>query len=79
MTAPLVWVVIWVDEHGQGHGTCGHSHPTDVDAMACPWEPENAPLVSSGLVRQVRDPAYVTIGQELMRERRATRQLELAL
>ena len=75
MSAPLVWVVLWIDEVGHGHGTCGHRHASADEATACPWEPAEVPPVGAGLVRQVRDPLYVTAGQELA----APRQLELAL
>lgn len=56
--APRVWMVIWVDEHGRGHGRCGHRHATEDDAIACPFEPDDLPVVCAGLVRTVRDPAY---------------------
>ncbi len=59
MIRPLVWVVIWVDAIGRGLGDCGHRHASDDEAMRCPWEPDAAPMVSAGLVRQVRDPSYV--------------------
>jgi len=58
MRAPLVWLVLWVDAAGRGLGDCGHRHATDTEATLCPWEPAAAPVVSAGLVRQVRDPAY---------------------
>jgi hypothetical protein len=53
------WQLIAVDEHGIGHGTCGHRHETDLDAVRCSWTPEPWPVCCDLLVRQVRD----TVGQ----------------
>ncbi len=53
------WQVIAVTADGHGHGTCGHRHETDLDAVRCPWTPDPWPYVCDLLVRQVRD----TVGQ----------------
>jgi hypothetical protein len=37
--AVYVWRVIAVDWSGQGHGTCGHRHASQICAVMCPWEP----------------------------------------
>lgn len=87
MIRPLVWQVVWVDELGHGHGTCGHRHADAADATACPWEPDVLPPIGAGLVRRVRDPeyheperAYVAGRARIAAARRATApQLELAL
>jgi hypothetical protein len=77
---PLVWQVIWVDARGHGLGTCGHRHVTVDEATMCPFEPADSPVVSAGLVRQVRDPAYVTPQLEYAAGlARLRRQLELPL
>lgn len=78
MTRPVVWQVIWVGDDGRGHGACGHRHATTDNATACAFEPEGLPALCSGLVRQVRDPAYTAPEDDLAR-RRAPRQLELGL
>lgn len=81
MIAPLVWQVIWVDAGGEGLGSCGHRHATAGEATACPFEPPAPPDECAGLVRQVRDPDYVTVGQRIAaaREARLPQQLELDL
>lgn len=88
MTRPLVWQVIWVDANGHGLGTCGHRHVAADEATMCPFEPDDAPVISVGLVREVRDPEYVTpqltyaAGRariEAARRAEPTAQLELSL
>lgn len=44
MTARLAWEVVWVDADGRCLGRCHHEH----------FEPDGAPLVAAGLVREVR-------------------------
>lgn len=78
MTAPLVWQVIWVDANEHGLGACGHHHATADEATACAFEPDGLPVMCAGLIRQVRDPDYVTVGQRIAAAR-LPQQLELAL
>lgn len=56
--ATYVWRVIAVDEHGQGHGNCGHDHATDAEAVLCPWSPEgwDQMPICDLLVREFRAP-----------------------
>lgn len=77
MIRPIVWMVVWVDGDGLGHGSCGHRHASSDEATACPWEPAGLPAIGAGLVREVRDPMHVTRGQELAIERDRPTQLEL--
>ena len=80
MIAPLVWQVIWVDAVGHGHGACGHRHATADEATLCPFDPEDAPIESAGIVREVRDPSYTAPEQLYARGlKRRSPQLELAL
>jgi len=72
VTAPLIWMVLWVDGRGRGIGRCEHRHSDADAATACPFEPAKLPDVCAGLVCQVRDPEYLST-----RERRRARQLEL--
>ena len=37
--AGRAWRVIAVDWDGRGHGTCGHDHATQLEAVRCPWAP----------------------------------------
>lgn len=78
MIRPTVWQVIWIDADGRGHGACGHRHASADEATSCPWEPERAPLVSSGLVRKIRDPDYHVLREGPARSHRRP-QLDLAL
>jgi hypothetical protein len=54
--ATYVWRVIAVDWSGQGHGTCGHAHATQLEAVRCPWAPPgwDAMPECDLLVREVR-------------------------
>jgi hypothetical protein len=81
VTALLVRQVVWVGTDGRGLGACGHRHATADEATLCPFEPERLPDVCAGLVREVRDPEYVTEGQRIHAAEQARRpqQLELAL
>lgn len=77
--APLVWQVIWIGADARGLGACGHRHATAEEATVCPFEPAGLPEVCAGLVRQVRDPLYATIGQRIAAARCGGRWLQLEL
>lgn len=54
--ATYVWQVIAVDATGQGLGTCGHRHASQICAVMCPWTPpgwDDMPVCDL-LVREVR-------------------------
>lgn len=64
----LHWEVIAVLGSGCGAGSCGHSHATEDDAIACDWAPAgwDDMLMCDLLVRQVRT---VQPGQHRKRQR----------
>jgi hypothetical protein len=62
--APLAWRVLGFTADATGRtirlcvggwaAECGHNHPTQAEAEACPWEPAAPPALYAGRVCEVR-------------------------
>lgn len=68
MSAAKHWAVIAVDEHGTGHGDCGHLHPSAVHATMCEWTPDPWPERCDLLVRQMRTRGHEQPAPAIVRQ-----------